>query len=152
VRIKHIPRVLLSLTLILLATGCGSRSSFFSEKHVPLVFSLNENGLAPYTCENTTEQGLVCTLSIQVENTGNSSYTPDATARAIDEKGRTFAPIEDWQTGGQFVAHATGVINPGEKLDWALEFPVSSGAHLVAVEILEGGNKVSTIKVDLTAN
>jgi len=131
-----------STLTLMLVSGCSSNSN------VPLTFSLLEGGYVPYACQEIYQRGTLCTLDILYENTGKDVFDYDLTARAIDENGRTFAPQND-PTISQITAGGASFINPGETLDWSLEFAVSPGTHLTSVEIFQSGHLIAKVPIDL---
>ena len=162
---KKMKLSILSLAVMFLVTGCGSDSdvssnsnatsnqaeqSQGSEKPIstPLKFSLSPNSSVPYACQEIFQQGTLCTLDILYENTGNDVFNYDLSVRAIDDRGRTFAPQND-PSVPQITTGGASFINPGEKLMWSMEFSVSPGTRLTSVEIFQSMELVATVPIDL---
>ena len=129
-------------------TDVNSSSEIQKLESIPLKFSLSPDSSVPYACQEIFQRGILCTLDILFENLGNDVFNYDLSARAVDEKGRTFAPqldpdIPQISTGG------ASFINPGEKLMWSLEFSVSQGTNLNLVKIYQSQELVASIPIDL---
>ncbi len=115
---------------------------------IPLVFSLSPDSVVPYACQEIFQRGTLCTLDILYENTGNDVFNYDLSVRAIDDRGRTFAPQND-PTVPQITTGGASYINPGEKLMWSMEFSVAPGTRLTSVEIFHSMKLVATVPIDL---
>lgn len=102
----------------------------------------------PYACQDVYLQGTLCTLDVNLQNTGNTVFNYDFSAVGLDDQGRTYSPQLD-SSDSNFWIGGKGFINPSETLDWSLEFPVSKGTHLTSVEFFQSGEKVATVPIDL---
>jgi hypothetical protein len=162
---KKMKLIIIGLAPLLLVAGCGSDSDVSSNSNTasnqmnqsesskkpistPLVFSLSPNSLVPYACQEIFQRGTLCTLDILYENTGNDVFNYDLSVRAIDDRGRTFAPQND-PSVPQITTGGASFINPGEKLMWSMEFSVSPGTRLTSVEIFQSMELVATVPIDL---
>jgi hypothetical protein len=152
---KKLKLSVVGFVALLLLAGCGSNSnqmeqSESSEKPIstPLKFSLSPDSSVPYACQEIFQQGTLCTLDVLYENTGNDVFNYDLSVRAIDDRGRTFAPQND-PSVPQITTGGASFINPGEKLMWSMEFSVSPGTRLTSVEIFQSMELVATIPIDL---
>jgi hypothetical protein len=150
---------------LLLVAGCGSDSGVNSSSNAtsnqmnqdessdqpissPLIFSLSPNSSVPYACQEIFQRGTLCTLDILYENTGNEVFNYDLSVRAIDDRGRTFAPQND-PSVPQITTGGASFINPGEQLMWSMEFSVSPGTRLTSVEIFQSMKLVAAVPIDL---
>jgi hypothetical protein len=156
---------IIGLAVLLLVAGCGSNSDISSNSNAasnqmnqgesskqpistPLIFSLSPDSSVPYACQEIFQRGTICTLDILYENTGNDVFNYDLSVRAIDDRGRTFAPQND-PSVPQITTGGASFINPGEKLMWSMEFSVSPGTRLTSVEIFQSMELIATVPIDL---
>lgn len=161
---KQIKLGMIGLVVLILVAGCGgnSRISATSDSSnqkelsgdseqpfsTPLKFSLSPDSSVPYACQEIFQRGTLCTLDILYENTGNDVFNYDLSVKAIDDRGRTFAPQND-PSVPQISTGGASFINPGEKLMWSMEFSVSPGTRLTSIEIFQSLNLVATVPIDL---
>jgi hypothetical protein len=161
---KRIKLAMISLAVLILVAGCGGNSTISatsdssnqkeqsgnSEQRfsTPLIFSLSPDSSVPYACQEIFQRGTLCTLDILYENTGNDVFDYDLSVKAIDDRGRTFAPQND-PSVPQISTGGASFINPGEKLMWSMEFSVSPGTRLTSIEIFQSLNLVATVPIDL---
>lgn len=153
---KKSPLLAVGIVSIFLLSGCGTTSTSSTGNSsdsspasgAPLKFTLNEQGNVPYACQEVYQQGVLCTLDVNVQNTGNKVFNYDFSAVGVDDQGRTFAPQLD-SSDSNYSLGGKAFINPGETLDWSLEFPVSSGTHLTSVQFFQSGTKIATVGIDL---
>ncbi len=159
---------MIGIVVLFLLVGCGDKAEENSNTNgssnsanqieqsestqnslmIPLVFSLSPDSAVPYACQEIFQRGTLCTLDILYENTGNDVFNYDLSVRAIDDRGRTFAPQND-PTVPQITTGGASYINPGEKLMWSMEFSVAPGTRLTSVEIFHSMKLVATVPIDL---
>jgi hypothetical protein len=161
---KRIKLAMISLAVLILVAGCGGNSTISATSgssnqkeqsgnseqpfSTPLIFSLSPDSSVPYACQEIFQRGTLCTLDILYENTGNDVFDYDLSVKAIDDRGRTFAPQND-PSVPQISTGGASFINPGEKLMWSMEFSVSPGTRLTSIEIFQSLNLVATVPIDL---
>jgi hypothetical protein len=132
----------------LFLTSCGGSEQSLQQSSIPLTFALLENGKVPYMCQEVFQRGTLCTLDILFENTGTKVFDYDLSAEAVDKLGRTFKPQND-PSIPEITIGGASFINPGEQLDWSLEFPVAKGTHLTSVNIYHSELLVATVDINL---
>ena len=148
----------IALPLILNLSACGSASNSNSTSapqvksaSVPLTLTLNENGQIPSLCSDYFQQGTVCTTDITITSTGKEPFDTNITVKAHDDQGRTYNSKNDVNETNYIADAARFPINPGEQVEWGLEFSVSKGTHLTSIDFFQDGEKIKTLAIDLQA-
>jgi hypothetical protein len=148
---------LLAIPTLVLLTSCsnsgGSSNSASSDTTAQTsVFStkVRDSGAVGTMCLSLSG-GPVCTVDVVMKNTGNDAASFEYSAKAFDDQGRSYLPQND-PSDPNVIAEGTVSMNPGEELDWALEFAVTPGTHLTKLNVYDAGKLINTLPLDIQAD